>query len=48
MKCFGLYQTVFGFGLLEGGFRIDRRMHHNGNCKWMKEFMESLKDIEVE
>jgi len=39
---------VFGVGLLKGGFRIDERIHHNGKCKWMKDFMESLKDIEVE
>jgi hypothetical protein len=28
--------------------KMEERIHHNGKCKWMTDFMESLKDIEVE
>lgn len=47
-KLFWITSNHFWVWVSRRGFRIDKRTHHNGKCKWMKDFMESLKDIEVE
>jgi len=32
---------------MDGGFPMTR-VHHHGECQWMKDFMESLDDVKVE